>query len=43
MLKLQSEDQWSPLHIASKFGLELFKVIEFKFKKINPANNNGET
>ena len=43
MLKLELEDQWSPLHIAAKFGLELFKEIVFKFKKINPANNNGET
>ena len=43
MLKLESEDHWSPLHIAAKFGLALFKEIAFKFKKINPANNNGET
>ena len=43
MLKLESEDQWSPLHIGAKFGLELFKEIALKFKNINPANNNGET
>ena len=43
LLNLESDDQWSPLHIAAKFGLELFKEIVFKFKKINPANNNGET
>ena len=44
MLKLESEEnQWSPLHIAAKSGTELFKEIALKFKKINPANNNGET
>ena len=42
-LNLESEDQWSPLHIAAKFSLELFKEIASKFKNINPANNNGET
>ena len=43
MLKLESEDQWSPLHIGAKFGLELFKEIALKFNNLNPANNNGET
>ena len=43
MLNLESDDQWSPLHIAAKFSLELFKEIALKFNKINRANNNGET
>ena len=43
ILNLESDDQWSPLHIAAKFSIELFKGIALKFKKINPANNNGET
>ena len=42
-LNLETEDQWSPLHISAKFSLELFKEIALKFKNINPANNNGET
>ena len=43
ILDLESDDQWSPLHIAAKFSLELFKEIALKFNKINQANNNGET
>ena len=43
LLNLESDDQWSPLHIAAKFSLELFKEIALKFNKINQANNNGET
>jgi hypothetical protein len=42
-LNLESEDQWSPLHISAKFSLELFKEVALKFKNINLANNNGET
>ena len=37
------DDQWSPLHIAAKFDLNLFKEVSLKFKDINPANNYGET
>ena len=43
MLNMELADQWSPLHIAAMFSLELFKEIALKFKNINPANNNGET
>ena len=43
VLNMESDEQWSPLHIAAMFSLELFKEIAFKFKNINPANNNGET
>ena len=43
MINMESDEQWSPLHIAAMFSLELFKEIAFKFKNINPANNNGET
>ena len=43
MLNMELADQWSPLHTAAMFSLELFKEIALKFKNINPANNNGET
>ena len=44
ILGMEPNDQWSPLHIAAKFGLDLFKNIASKFKtNLAPANNNGET
>ena len=43
-LGMELNDQWSPLHVAAKFGLDLFRDIASKFKnKLGPANNNGET
>ena len=42
--KMESDDQWSPLHIGAKYGSQnLFKEISLRFQNINPANNNGET
>ena len=37
------EDQLSPLHIAAKFDLCLFKKIASKFEDKNPANSDGCT
>ena len=37
------EDQLSPLHIAAKFNLCLFKEIASKFEDKNPANSFGDT
>ena len=43
-LGMEPNDQWSPLHVAAKFGLDLFKDIASKFKNnLGSANNNGET
>ena len=36
-------DQLSPLHIAAKFDLCLFKEIASKFEDKNPANSFGDT
>ena len=44
ILGMEPNDQWSPLHVAAKFDLDLFKDIASKFKNdLAPANNNGET
>lgn len=43
ILKMDTDDQFSPLHIAAKFGFDLFKEISKKFCNKNPTNNNGET
>ena len=40
---LRYEDQLSPLHIAAKFNLGLFKEIASKFEDKNPANSFGDT
>ena len=37
------DDQLSPLHIAAKFDLCLFKAIASKFEDKNPANSCGDT
>ena len=37
------DDQLSPLHIAAKFDLCLFKAIAPKFEDKNPANSCGDT
>ena len=42
-LKGSTPDQWSPLHIAAKADLNLFKEILLKLDEINPANQRGET
>ena len=37
------DNQWSPLHIAAKFDLRIFKEILPKFDGINPKNSFGTT
>ena len=39
----ESDDQWSPLHIAAKSDFEMFKEILPKFADKNPKNNHGQT
>ena len=43
LFESENADQYSPLHIAAKFGFELFMEIESKFKDKNPSNSNGDT
>ena len=43
LFESENTDQYSPLHIAAKFGFELFMEIESKFTNKNPSNSNGDT